>query len=152
VDQVLIDTNVLVYSHDPHDAGKQQRALELMETLQDDGSGCISVQSLAEFFAVTTRGRVPLLSVASACERQSELARMWRVLDLTAAIALEACAGVRDHQLAYWDAQIWATARLNQVGLVLSEDFQDGQWLEGVRFLNPFSPKFDFEAWTRSRA
>jgi hypothetical protein len=23
--------------------------------------------------------------------------------------------------------------------------------LEGVRFLNPFSPKFDFEAWIRSR-
>jgi predicted nucleic acid-binding protein len=151
VDQVLIDTNVLVYSHDPHDAGKQQRSLELMEALQDNGSGCISVQSLAEFFSVATRGHEPLLSVASACTRQSELAQMWRVLDLTPAIALEASAGVRDHKLAYWDAQIWATARLNQVGLVLSEDFQDGQWLEGVRFVNPFLPKFDLRAWMRSR-
>jgi len=150
MDQVLIDTNVLVYSCDRHSFDKQQQALALMASLQEHGSGCIGVQSLAEFFSATTRGRDPVLSVASACARQTELARMWRVFDLTPAIALEAAAGVRDHRLNYWDAQIWATARLNQVPLVLSEDFQDGQWLEGVRFVNPFSAKFDLQAWTRS--
>lgn len=150
MDQVLIDTNVLVYSCDRHSFDKQQQALELMASLQERGSGCISVQSLAEFFRATTRGRDPLLSVAIAIARQAELARMWRVLDLTPAIALEAAAGVRDHRLNYWDAQIWATARLHQVALVLSEDFQDGQWLEGVRFLNPFSANFDLQAWLRS--
>lgn len=151
MDEVLIDTNVLIYSCDGHDLDKQQRALDLMASLQDRASGCISVQSLAEFFSATTRGRAPLLSVASAYARQSELARMWRVLDLTPAIALEAAAGVRDHRLGYWDAQIWATARLNQLPIVLSEDFQDGRWLNGVRFVNPFSPKFDVETWLRSR-
>ena len=146
MDQVLIDTNVLVYSCDRHNFDKLERALELMASLQEHGSGCIGVQSLAEFFSATTRGRDPLLPVASACSRQAELARMWRVFDLTPAIALEAAAGVRHHRLNYWDAQIWATARLNQVPLVLSEDFQDGQWLEGVRFVNPFSAKFDLQA------
>jgi predicted nucleic acid-binding protein len=150
MDQVLIDTNVLVYSCDRHDFDKQQQALELMESLQESGFGCISVQSLAEFFSAATRGREPLLSVANACTRQIELARMWRVLDLTPTIALEAAAGVRDHRMSYWDAQIWATARLNQVPLVLSEDFQDGQWLEGVRFVNPFAAKFDLQAWMPS--
>jgi len=147
MDQVLIDTNVLVYSCDRHDFDKQQQALELMASLQESGLGGISVQSLAEFFAAATRGREPLLSIANACARQAELARMWRVLDLTPAIALEAAAGVREHRLSYWDAQIWATARLNQIPVVLSEDFQDGQWLEGVRFVNPFSTKFDLQAW-----
>jgi len=147
MDQVLIDTNVLVYSCDRHDFDKQQRSLELMASLQESGFGSISVQSLAEFFAAATRGREPLLSIANACARQAELARMWRVLDLTPAIALEAAAGVREHRLSYWDAQIWASARLNQVPVVLSEDFQDGQWLEGVRFVNPFSTKFDLQAW-----
>lgn len=146
MDQVLIDTNVLVHSCDRHDFDKQEQALELMASLQDRGAGCIGVQSLAEFFSATTRGRAPLLSVASACARQAELARMWRVFDLTPAIALEAAAGVRDHRLNYWDAQIWATARLNQVPLVLTEDFQDGQWLGAVRFVNPFSAKFDIHA------
>jgi predicted nucleic acid-binding protein len=69
------------------------------------------------------------------------------VFDLTQHIVLEAARGVRDHQLAYYDAQIWAAARLNQTQLILSEDFQDGQILEGVRFINPFSDGFILDDW-----
>ena len=62
-------------------------------------------------------------------------------------VVLEAGRGVRDHHLSYYDAQIWAAARLNQVPLVFSEDFQDGRVLEGVRFVNPFTPGFVLESW-----
>jgi len=31
--------------------------------------------------------------------------------------------------------------------VIFSEDFQDGQVLEGVRFANPFKPTFDLETW-----
>ena len=69
------------------------------------------------------------------------------VFDLTPQIVLEAARGVRDHKMAFYDAQIWAAARLNQIPVVFSEDFQDGQVLEGVRFANPFTPTFDLETW-----
>ncbi|MBM3130676.1 MAG: PIN domain-containing protein [Chloroflexi bacterium] len=69
----------------------------------------------------------------------------WTVFDMTAAIVLEATRGVRDHQFSFWDAQIWASARMNQIPLVLSEDFQDGANIEGVRFRNPFAPEFDIQ-------
>jgi predicted nucleic acid-binding protein len=62
-------------------------------------------------------------------------------------IVLEAGRGARDHGLAYYDAQIWAAARLNQVTTVFSEDFSDGQTLEGVRFVNPFASGFRLEDW-----
>jgi predicted nucleic acid-binding protein len=75
------------------------------------------------------------------------LARSYRVLDLTPQIVLEAVRGVRDQRLAYWDAQIWATARLNQVPTVFSEDFRPGTTLEGVRFVNPFVAEFDLAQW-----
>ncbi len=39
-----------------------------------------------------------------------------------------------------------AAARLNQIPIVFSEDFQDGQTLEDVRFVNPFAGMFDVEA------
>jgi predicted nucleic acid-binding protein len=55
--------------------------------------------------------------------------------------------GVRDYSMAYYDAQIWATARLNQVPVVFSEDFQDGQVLEGVLFANPFAADFVIKEW-----
>ena len=38
-----------------------------------------------------------------------------------------------------------ATAKLNGVANVLSEDFTDGILLEGVRFLNPLTESFDPE-------
>jgi hypothetical protein len=40
-------------------------------------------------------------------------------------------------------AHFWATARLNQVPLVLSEDFKDGDVLEGVRLPARFSRTLD---------
>jgi predicted nucleic acid-binding protein len=60
---------------------------------------------------------------------------------------MEAARGVRDYLLAYYDAQIWAIARLNQIPIIFSEDFQDGQLLEGVRFINPFTSKFNLKEW-----
>jgi len=45
--------------------------------------------------------------------------------------------------LHYCDAQIWATAALNRVPIVLSEDFAHGLELGPVRFLDPFREGFD---------
>lgn len=57
---------------------------------------------------------------------------------ITDLIVLEAARGVRDHATSFWDAQVWATAKLNQIPVVLSEDFASGSVIEGVRFENPF--------------
>ena len=67
-----------------------------------------------------------------------------RVMPVTSSIVLEAIRGVRDHQLAFYDAQIWAAARMNQFAYVLSEDFNTGSTLDGVTFLNPLEEHFDW--------
>ena len=64
---------------------------------------------------------------------------------MTGAIVLEAIRGVHTYRMPYWDAQIWALAHLNQIPVVLSEDFGDGVSIEGVRFVNPFSAGFNLE-------
>lgn len=43
----------------------------------------------------------------------------------------------------FWDGLIWAAAKLNQVAYVLTEDAPHGRTVEGVQFLNPFSPEFE---------
>ncbi len=144
---VLIDTNVLVYAHDRNEFDKQERAIQTLNSLYVTGNGRLSTQCLAEFFRAATRGPNPRLTVSEAGQQVERLARAWPVLDVTSFIVLEAIRGVRDHQLAYWDAQIWATARLNQIPFVLSEDFSAGTVLEGVRFINPFADDFDLDAW-----
>lgn len=102
---------------------------------------------MGEFFHVATRRLSSPLTAAEAYEQVTLLSQVWRVFDLTPLIILEAARGVRDHRLSYFDAQLWATARLNQIPLLLSEDFQDGRLLEGVRFLNPLASDFDLAVW-----
>jgi predicted nucleic acid-binding protein len=71
----------------------------------------------------------------------------WAILDTTRLVVLEAARGVRDHQFSYFDAQIWAAARLNQVEVIFSEDFNPSQ-IEGIQFVNPFSAEFRLEDWS----
>ncbi len=62
-------------------------------------------------------------------------------------VVLKALRGVRDHQLFYYDAQVWATARLNQVPVIFREDFSSNTTLEAVHFVNPFASDFVLENW-----
>ena len=82
--------------------------------------------------------------------RLNNYASAWTVYDLTPHVVLEAVRGVRERSLSYWDAQIWAVARMHYIPVVLSEDFQDGFLLEGVRFLNPLSAKAGAREWLES--
>ncbi len=141
--QALVDTNVLVYAHDPADRAKRGRAIDLLSSLADARAGCFSAQVLAEFYWTVTRGRRPLLTVEEAAEQIDRLCASWPVLAITSSVVAEAAAGARRHRFSYCDAQIWATARLNQVPIVLSEDFADGSRVGGVRFVNPLGPRFD---------
>jgi len=144
---VLVDTNVLVYFYDQNTPNKQERAELVLNQLKEAGLGRLSTQNLAEFVNAAMRKLDPPLTAAKALEQASIFAATWPVLDLTSQIVLEAARGVRDYNLAYYDAQIWAAARLNQIPVIFSEDFQDGQTLEGVRFANPFTTTFNLETW-----
>ncbi len=110
---ILVDTNVLVYAHDPAEPPKCAQAIEILRRLQAAGSGRLCVQCLSEFFSVTTRGPQPRLTISEAEQQVKWLARAWPVFDLTPQVVLEAARGVREHQFNFWDAQIWATALLN---------------------------------------
>jgi len=138
----------LVYAHDRGEPAKQARAIQLLAQLRVTVKGCLSTQCLAEFFRTVTRPSRPLLTLAEAVQQTQRLARAWPIFPLTPFIVLEATRGVRDHQLAYWDAQIWATAHLNQIPVVFSEDFTAGAVLEGVRFVNPFAGDFTLSVWS----
>jgi len=140
--RVLVDTNVLVYAYDRSEPEKQKRALEILDRLALAGTGTLSTQVLGEFFVTVTQKIVAPLGAGEAAERVRSYLQSWIVLDLTGMIVLEAARGVCEHQFSFWDAQIWATARLNQISLVLSEDFNAGTVIEGVCFANPFAVDF----------
>jgi predicted nucleic acid-binding protein len=133
----LIDTNLLVYTLDRRDLAKQSRAMALLEELRESGTGSLSTQVLAEFFTVVTQRLPEPLPHTDAANLVSTLGDAFPVWEVTLPIVVEATRAVAEHRLSYWDAQIWATAKLNQVPVVLSEDLQGIASLEGVRFHNP---------------
>lgn len=102
----------------------------------------MSAQVLSEFFVTVTRKISVPLTPDEAYERMKNYLQAWTVQDSTGLIVLEAVRGVREHQFAFWDALIWATARLNQISVVFSEDFNTEAVIDGVRFVNPFDGDF----------
>jgi predicted nucleic acid-binding protein len=142
---ILLDTNILVYTFDPRDAARQEKAFTILLKLEEQGLGCTSTQCLSEFVNVMIAKQ--RMQMDDVIRKVDEWRSIFPVFNLTPLVILEAARGVRDHQLAYYDAQIWAAARLNHVSVIFSEDFQDGQTIEGVRFVNPFAESFDIQEW-----
>ena len=112
------------------------------------GTGVLSAQALSEFYNAVTRKLEPPLSPGDAEGQLRALARVWPVVPVTSGVVFEAVRGVREYQLSFWDAQIWAAARLNHLSMVLSEDFSPDAVIEGVRFVDPFAEGFELERLT----
>jgi predicted nucleic acid-binding protein len=138
VGNVLVDTNLLVYAYDRSEHDKQGKARDILEGLESRGTGVLSTQVLGEFYWALTRKLVEPLAPQEAYRELEHFLRAWATLRITEHIILEAAGGCVRHQLRFWDAEIWATAKLNQIPRVLSEDFQHGRRIEGVEFFNPF--------------
>lgn len=135
----MTDTNILIYAFDPDSGPRHGIARDLNNDLLLNGSLQLSVQILNEFYWNATRpNRGPSLSHDAATTIVRDLATGSRVLPLTTDGTLQALVGVAAHGLAFWDALLWAVARENGVMTIYSEDFQHGQTIEGVRFVNPF--------------
>jgi predicted nucleic acid-binding protein len=145
--RIFLDTNLFVYAYDVVALTKADLALNLIDRIGAARAGILSAQVLSEFFNMITRKISVPLSIPEGRRRVEALLLTWTVAPVTELIVLEAVRGVEQHQLNFWDAQIWAAARLNHATVILSEDFQDGRTLEGVRFANPFKEGFRLDRW-----
>ena len=135
MDKFAIDTNLLIYALDRRDAPKHAAARTLLKALAARDT-VLPLHSLAEFFHVARRKGD--LSVTEAAQRVEELQAVFPVVLASAQTLRHAIAGVRDHQLSFWDAMLWATTQEAGVTVLFTENSHDDAVIEGVRFVNPF--------------
>ena len=144
---VLLDTNVLVYLYDISTPDKQSQAIATLRRLEEHSAGAVSTQVLSEFFNAATLRLRPPLSVETALSELERHVQVWTVLQVTTEVILAAARAVRDDNLNFWDAQLWAAAKIHGLETIFSEDFDSGSTSGRVRFINPFElgfhlPKF----------
>lgn len=142
-ERFLVDTNILVYAYDRSEPEKQSKSLDILDWLATRNKGALSTQILSEFFWAVTRKIAVPISIDDTSKQIELYIHSWEILNITPFVVIEAVRGVRMHQLSIWDAQIWAVARMNQIPVVLSEDFPANSVIEGIRFLNPLLAGFD---------
>lgn len=137
----LVDTNVLVYRHDPRFPEKRARAQVLLRSGIEEGRLWIAHQAVVEFLAAVSRPLPDLgalLAPADARRETEEMLRLHPVLYPDARAVRVALQGMAAYQLSWWDAQMWACAEVHGLDTLYSEDFQHGRWYGAVRVVDPF--------------
>ena len=135
VSRTFFDTNVLVYSDDPRDPAKHRKAIALIKQHLSQRTGMVSIQVLQEYF-VNATGKLKL--TAELAKRRDEVFAKLQVAEPTVNDILSAIDLHRLHPLSFWDALILQMARQTGCRVLLSEDMQHGQVIDGVRIVNPF--------------
>ncbi len=133
----FVDTNVLVYAHDPSAGIKHEKAKALMQNLWETKTGCLSIQVLQELFVTMTR-KVPVpIPVHEAAQIVAELGT-WRVHQPYVEDILSAVQFQERYRISFWDAMIIQSAAQLKCKILFSEDLNDGQAYATVRVINPF--------------
>ena len=131
---VFVDTNVLLAADDAHDASRQTRVRDWLQTLWQHRAGRLSTQVLNAYYVGATRHFAMPQGDARAKLRRYQLWQPWQIDHQTVETAwgVEARFG-----LPYWDALVVAAAAQSGASHVLSLDLQHGQQIDGVTIVNP---------------
>jgi predicted nucleic acid-binding protein len=135
---VFVDTNVLLYRFDSSAPNKQSVARAELRRLVMERSIVISTQVLQEFFVAATRRLEPPLNPDQADEVVRYLSRL-PLVQITPRSILEAISLHRRFSLSFWDALIVRSAIEAGADTLYTEDLQEGQVIEGLTIVDPFS-------------
>jgi predicted nucleic acid-binding protein len=137
-DKYFLDTNLIVYSFDTNQPGKRERALALISDGLQSGQGVISTQVIQEFLNVATRKfATPLTAEDCKIYLKKVLGPLCKVYPNPS--LYEICLDLQvETGYSFYDALILAGAFQGDCKILYSEDFQAGQWIRGLKIVNPF--------------
>jgi predicted nucleic acid-binding protein len=134
----FLDSNVLAYQFDENAPRKRTLAANIVSEAVATGSAVISYQVVQETLSLLT-GKFSTVATPGDAMRffDTVLAPLWTVMPSARlyghAVTLQSRYGFR-----FYDSLIVAAALEAGCDRLLSEDFQDGQRIEGLTVVNPF--------------
>jgi predicted nucleic acid-binding protein len=135
-DLLFVDTNVLIYSLDPSDPEKRNKAIAFLAAGTQRRALVTSIQTLNECYRVlierrhllpvqTSRGFVSALApTCTAPLDQRTTALAWQIEDQT--------------NYSWWDCVMLASAVQANCRAFVTEDLDDGRTIEGMLIMDPF--------------
>jgi predicted nucleic acid-binding protein len=134
----FVDTNILMYAHDPSHGDKHKKARTLVEHLWRSGQGVISTQVLQEL-CVNLQRKVAQPLSKDEVRRLLQDYLTWEVVVNSPLSTLEAFELANQHQISFWDALILHSAETAEAAVLYSEDFSSGQHYGNVQVTNPLT-------------
>ena len=135
-ERYALDTNVLVYAADRTAGERRERALQVLGRCAQLDAVCV-LQTLGEFFHATTRKK---LLTPDDARRFIDSCRDVYPVFAAGVVELETALDLRARRsISFWDAMLLTTAASAGCTVLLSEDMQDGEVINGVRIVDPFS-------------
>lgn len=136
--EILIDTNVLVYSFHKNEAVKHTIAVRILSHLMNNKQAVVSIQNIVEFSRVLTEKVTPPLD--SDCIRQTidGLTHSMRILRYTPQTIMKALIIIKKYKIHFFDALLIATMEEHFITEIITENEKDFQKYPGIKVTNPF--------------
>jgi len=130
-----IDTNILIYVHDPRDKKKQDIASQLVVNLPD---GLLVWQTVCEFLAASRKLAALGYDFNQAAQDIRRLMAQWTTALPSWKVLDRAIALLQRYSLSYWDSMLIAACLEAGAEMLYSENFSGYDDIEGLKIVNPF--------------
>ena len=134
--KVFIDTNILIYTQNDKEKKKQLTCRNVLSNIIQKNHLVISTQVMQEYYNVAT---LKLGLEKLYVKRTIEMFDVYEIVVIQPSIIYRAIDIQILNQLSFWDSLIISAAISANCSMVLTEDMNDGQVIEGVKILNPFT-------------
>jgi predicted nucleic acid-binding protein len=133
----FVDTNIFVYFRDSSEPEKQQITADWLNVIWNKQIGRLSYQVLNEYYVSVTKKLKPGMDCESARLDVKNL-MAWNPVVVDRSIIENSWIIQDRYAFSWWDSLIIGTALKANCSILLTEDLQHQQRIEGITVINPF--------------
>ena len=130
-----IDTNILLYAHDPRDVRKQKIATEIIQSISN---GVLLWQVANEYLSASRKLEPFGFNRSDVFKDISDFKKIWITILPSWNIIEQTESLLNRFSLSFWDAMIISASLEGKILRLYSEDFDSYKNIDGLEIINPF--------------